>query len=1486
MSSEPTSPKRGFRNLLKGFFNKKSDNAAHQSERNPHEPGGNNSAGTLRNPPNEQDSSESKPPFQDALRLEANHHNAASSALEGTLRALHQSTEIFPPLQAAMRTLISCLETVPAAEEHRRSYNRLLAELETLHMSMDKYQDQIEFAGLSDGTANIILSIEAEAKFLKTKRDQGRMAHIITANNDEDDLIQSYHRIETLSRQLQTNIGLGTWSIAYEQLMNTRLSALSPALRAGYNSTLAKEINRRMCTKNTRIAVLHALDSWSKNQSAANVYWMSGMAGTGKTTIAATLSDALFNQKQLGASFFCTRTSPECSSIERVVPTLAYQLARYSRPFQAAVGRVLENDPDIGTREISLQFERLLKEPLLKVKNTIPRNVVIIIDALDECDNQRGAKTLLNALFQHNPSLPVKFFITSRPEPDLRDAVLSQQTEKRNVFYLHDIEQSIVQADIELYLREELAFMPPAEYQIKRLAELAGPLFIYAATVVRYIRPGKTLANSQSRLELVLSVKPELKRQYAELDALYTTILNTALDENVLEPTEREHAERVLWTSVCAREPISIETLTDMTELNKEEVFAVLQSFLSVLHLSEGQNRVSTLHASFPEFMFSSERAGKYFCNQLVYGQRLTLRCFGIMKVQLRFNICRLESSFLPDASLTDIAQRVKTFISPSLLYACRYWGDHLISITHSCAVVTEIEEFLVERLLFWMEVLNTTGSMITGIMELQNARLWLLDDNNKTTTTALALVEDAQDFATSFTAGSIYLGTPHIYISALPLCSSSSTVYKNYRERVQGLINPKGASFNKRSSALLAIRRMPNPASCMSTSSDGALIVLGDQTGTISILDQRDGTLLRSFVGHDQHVECIAFSPDCTQFASGSFDSTIRSWSRSGYLVLGPLLGHNNGISSVSFSSDGKRIVSGGRDCIVRLWSAKEGSLIAFSSLGLNYGGRIATSVIFSANGTQIIYGLDNGTICIWDTQSNTVHAVSQSPHRTPIRFLTLLAGETLLSSSFEAPICLWNVVDWSTTTRTFDGAEHTVGVAVSPSGSHVACGSSSGDIQLWSTLDGTVVAGPLESSSGPSLSQVLAFSADGTRLFSAAHNHDLCIWNIKKSAPIKALSDYRGHTAAINSLVFSSDGKQLISCSDNLGIRICNVEDGSLALSLQMNQNNLREVSAVAFSYDNTLVASSPCDQSINLWSMQSQKSITTYSGTHTNMVYSLSFSPDGKLLASGSVDHTVCIWDVLQLVLFGEPLRKHTDIVNCLQFAPNSRYVASGSSDRTICLWNVASGQLISQLFSENESSITSLSYSKAGDYITAGDDEGNFHVWDLTEIDSDVVSLLITSGPSAQEVDAISSVAFAPNSNLIATGSENGVVHIWDCRDGELVAGPFKDHSDWVNAVVWSPDGNILASCSGDCSIRLIDLRALGNMPTQIGGDWDLREDGWVEKQSRLLFWVHPDLHPVLPRPYNSLVIGPQGPAQIDYEDLLLGEDWAQCYSGSE
>jgi cellulose biosynthesis protein BcsQ len=95
---------------------------------------------------------------------------------------------------------------------------------------------------------------------------------------------------------------------------------------------------------------------------------MDGMAGTGKTTIACTLSNALKSRGQPAASFFCTRTSPECHDATKIVSAIAYQFAQHSSPFKSALYKALKADPDIASLNISTRFEQLIKGPVLAVE--------------------------------------------------------------------------------------------------------------------------------------------------------------------------------------------------------------------------------------------------------------------------------------------------------------------------------------------------------------------------------------------------------------------------------------------------------------------------------------------------------------------------------------------------------------------------------------------------------------------------------------------------------------------------------------------------------------------------------------------------------------------------------------------------------------------------------------------------------------------------------------------------------------------------------------------------------------------------------------------------------------------------------------------------------------------------------------------------------------------------------------------------------------
>jgi hypothetical protein len=244
------------------------------------------------------------------------------------------------------------------------------------------------------------------------------------------------------------------------------------------------------------------------------------------------------------------------------------------------------------------------------------------------------------------------------------------------VLYLHDIEQSIVKEDIKKYLTEALSPVspPPSIDELEQLANRAGKLLIYAATAARYIRPDNIRGvNPHTRLQRMLKTKPESvsAQQYEELDRLYTSILDGALDPK-LEVEERRVLEIVLRTAVCVKEPMAPKTLASFLNLTKDEVEIALDPLRSVLHVPEDGGLVSVFHASFPDYMLDQLRAKSFYCDTSQHNEVLANHCFDVMKAQLRFNICNLESSFVFDKDVAGLAERIKISISTALSYSCR----------------------------------------------------------------------------------------------------------------------------------------------------------------------------------------------------------------------------------------------------------------------------------------------------------------------------------------------------------------------------------------------------------------------------------------------------------------------------------------------------------------------------------------------------------------------------------------------------------------------------------------------------------------------------------------------------------------------------------------------------------------------------------------------------------------------------------------------
>ncbi|GAB1527261.1 hypothetical protein RhiTH_010436 [Rhizoctonia solani] len=1421
------------------------------------------------------------------------------AGLIGALRAIHKPAAAFPPLQAVISDLISCVEAVEISSAHHREYEELAASLKAASDSLARHQQESRSVRTSELIERISMLVAEQVAIITKKQGRAKGRYVAEAEQDEADILSAYRRIDGLLRQLSADATLNLCHTIDQQHIITLLEALSASKLAVYDSRLSEEVGRRACTKQTRMKVLSDLSDWSLNPDVPNICWLNGMAGTGKTTVAYTFAKALKARKALGASFFCTRTSGECRDVGQIIPTIAYQLADYSPSFRSALVGALEKNRNISSCTASSQCERLLREPLLAVKSAMPEGVVVVIDALDECTNPKGAGMILDILFQVAADLPLKFFVTSRPEPDIRQRMQRQSDHARSVCVLHEIEASLVRADIRLYLREELNEGGVSESDLDRLAELSGTLFIYAATAIRYIREAGTMID-QDRLDAILSSSSGSVYQHAEVDSLYTTILEAAVYKPGREPHEQTKMLSILWSAVCTREPVNVDTLAALSGMNASKANILLQPLYSVLHVSEATHTVSTLHASFPDFMFDKTRSAQFYCDEAQHSQLLAKQCFDIMEDQLRFNICNLQTSYVPDSEVQDLQSRIDKTISPTLSYVAHHWGDHLMQAPINELWQAPLQEFFSRRLLFWLEILSLKRSLVVGIVMLSGLKLWLMGD--RLLGDLGKAIDDSWVFLSKLAAGAVSQSTAHIYISALPFCHHSSFVYQRYWPRTRRLLSVRGSVVERSQSPLLATWTMHSEPFALSLYPDGSRLAIGFLDGTVHILDPHSGTLvLGPLSGHTGLVRSISFSPDGSMFVSGSFDTTIIVWDAyTGARLVGPVKAHDDQTLSVCFSSDGKHILSGSMDGTTRIWDSRTGSLVPNSITRHTHP---VLHAAFFPGDRYIACGLESVEV--------------KQSDECPMVVLSTSTGEQVPG---------WHMQQ---------GSPMRV-MSFSPDGRHAITGHNSGDVRVWSVQGGTVIHELAKVHS--SWIRSIAFSPSGSKLLTASADGTMYAWGPQSGYGEPWL--FGRHQQDARSVVFSPDGTRAISCSSDRTVKLWNA---LYSISDRQPWKAPTEpVRSVVVSPDGSHIAAASDDHAIYMFSAHDGTATLEPLVAHTDTIYSVRFSHDGRHIASGGADQAICLWDGRSGKLLSGPLRLHTGSIRSVLFSPDGRWVVSASSDNTMRIWGVGDGTLApSDLVARHESTVNSASFSSDGKRVVSGCGDGTIGVWNpqtvslllgpfgsrthTGEINSVTFSpndALIASGsadgtvsvfdsytghlvlgPLSAHADLVRSVVFSPDGAHILSGSNDRTVRVWRVKDGAAVCEPMEGHQDWVLSVAYSPDGAYIVSSSYDSAIRVrkapgvgssSSSRPISSFPGQtephsaITGGLRISDDGWARNdKSQLVFWVPSDMVGIFPTSPDSFGIGSQGTLRIDYgQPLFVGGEWNRCYVDAE
>ncbi|EUC63324.1 vegetative incompatibility protein HET-E-1, putative [Rhizoctonia solani AG-3 Rhs1AP] len=223
--------------------------------------------------------------------------------------------------------------------------------------------------------------------------------------------------------------------------------------------------------------------------------------------------------------------------------------------------------------------------------------------------------------------------------------------------------------------------------------------------------------------------------------------------------------------------------------------------------------------------------------------------CFEcIRSTDPQFNICQLESSYIPDEQVEDLDLRINRSIPTELFYACRYWAHHLYNANGATTLSSQLKSFLSNRLLLWLEVLNLKKATRLAGKSINIAEIWC--KRNGCTSDLIELAHDCWRFSNTFALNPISKSTPHIYISMLPFWPQSSPIGRYYRKRAQGMLQVKGTAMGRHHLAPLAIWSFKGLRSA-SSSPDGTSIalVLGSQLFVVDAFSGR--VAVGPFTGH-----------------------------------------------------------------------------------------------------------------------------------------------------------------------------------------------------------------------------------------------------------------------------------------------------------------------------------------------------------------------------------------------------------------------------------------------------------------------------------------------------------------------------------------------------------------------------------------------------------------------------------------------------------
>ena len=437
-----------------------------------------------------------------------------------------------------------------------------------------------------------------------------------------------------------------------------------------------------------------------------------------------------------------------------------------------------------------------------------------------------------------------------------------------------------------------------------------------------------------------------------------------------------------------------------------------------------------------------------------------------------------------------------------------------------------------------------------------------------------------------------------------------------------------------------------------------------------VSVWDIAKGKRIAHFIGHNDWIDTITFSP-CGEFlASSSRDESVRVWNIAKGVQKEVYENFGTSRTVPFYSTDGELFaIVNGQDTI-EVWNVERNEKIQIPELHPK-----SIDAIWFREFPQLAFAdIHTNTTPNKKTQIGNIHTFStlREPDCFPDPVLFLPDGETLAIRGHRTGIVLWDV-ERQQVRETLLKDKRITSFTVLPSGNMLAAHSQDNNVKVWDAGKPDAPIAEFTETDQVRLIWNIAFAPTGDQLAVGSREGTIYLWNFIRKERLKPLI---GHTEHIWSVCFSPDGKRLVSGSSDRIARLWDVESSEEIATLPLGKPcTLMEI---AFSPCGNLIAGGLFEE-LRLWNAETLTTLFEIPQPQRQNPYALAFSPCGKYLASGTwwekgmEKMAIRLWEVASgeniATLWGHP----TDIQS-LAFSPDGTLLASGSFECTTLLWDM--------------------------------------------------------------------------------------------------------------------------------------------------------------------------------------------------------------------